>query len=58
MSKGSNDSLDVPVSNFKKYLGATGLRYIQMEWANHVQDIEEWNFKETIRHTEQKFSMD
>ena len=60
MSTGSDnsDSLDVPANLFKKYLEATAVKYIQMGRANHVQDTEECNFEETIRHTEQKFSMD
>ena len=37
----SNDSLDVPAINIKKYLGATGVRYIQMGQANHVQENKE-----------------
>ena len=42
-SKDSNDSMDVPVINFKKYMGATGVRYIQMGQASHVQENKEWN---------------
>ena len=34
----SNDSMDVPAIIFKKYLGATGVRYIQMEQGSHVQE--------------------
>ena len=58
MSTGSNDSLYVPAINSKKYFGATDLRYIQIGRANQVQDNEEWNLEETIRHIEQKFSKD
>ena len=58
MLTGSNDSLDVPVKNFKKYFEATGERYIQMERANHVQENAEWKPEKPIRHTEQNISMD
>ena len=40
-SANSNDSMDVPAINFKKYLGTTGVRYIQMGQASHVQENKE-----------------
>ena len=42
----------------KKSIGATGVRYIQMGQASHVQENKEWNLKETIRQAERKFSTD
>ena len=50
--------MDVPAKHFKKYLGATGVRYIQMGQASHVEENEELNLEETIRQAEQKFSTD
>ena len=47
--------MDVPAENFKKCLGATGVRYIPMGQANHVQENKEWNLEETIRQGEQKY---
>ena len=49
-SANSNDSMDVPA---KKYLGATGVKYIQLGQASHVQENEEWNLEETVRQDEQ-----
>ena len=37
-STSSADSLDVPAINFKRYLGTTGVRYIQMGQASHIQN--------------------
>ena len=54
----SNDSLDVPAINFKRYLGATGTRYIQMGQASHTQGGKKWDLEETIRQAEQKFTTD
>ena len=31
--------------NFRKYLGATGVRYIRMCQASHVQENKEWNLE-------------
>ena len=36
-STSSADSFDVPAINFKRYLGTTGVRYIQMGQASHIQ---------------------
>ena len=58
MASHSNDSLDVPAINFKKYLGATKVRYVQMRQASHVQHNNELNLEETIRQAEQKFTTD
>ena len=56
MSTNSNNSIDVPTVNSKKYLGATGVRYVQMGQASHVQENNEWNLEETVRQAEHKFS--
>ena len=37
-STSSIESLGVRAINFKKYMGATGARYIQMGQASHVQE--------------------
>ena len=58
MSSHSNNSIDVPVTNFKKYLGANGVRYIQMRQASHVQNNNEWNLEKIIRQAEQKLATD
>ena len=50
--------MDVPAINFKKYLGATGVMYIQMGQASHVQENKEWNLEEPIWQAERKFSTD
>ena len=52
-STGSADSLDVPAINFKRYLGTTGVRYIQMGQASHIQNEKKWDLEETIRQVEQ-----
>ena len=57
-STGSADSLDVPAINFKRYLGTTGVRYIQMGQASHIQNENKWDPEETIRQAEQKFTTD
>ena len=57
-SNNSNDSMEVPAINIKKYLGVTGVRYIQMGQASHDRENQEWNLEETIRQAEQKFSTD
>ena len=54
----SNESINVPAIIFKKILGATGLRFIQMRQASHVQNNNEWNLGETVRQAEQKFATD
>ena len=57
-STGSADSLDVPAINFKRYLGTTGVRYIQMGQASHIQNENKWDLEETIRQADQKFTTD
>ena len=58
MSSDSDQTIAVPAINFKRYLGATSVRYVQMGTASKVQYNEEWDLKETIRQAEQKFSTD
>ena len=58
MSSDSDQTIAVPAINFKRYLGATSGRYIQMGTASKVQYNEEWDLEETIRQAEQKFSTD
>ena len=58
MSSDSDQTIAVPAINFKRYLGATSVRYIQMGTASKVQYNEEWDLEETIRQAEQKFSTD
>ena len=57
-SKSSANSLFVPTINFKRYLGTTGVRYIQMGQASHIQNENKWDLEETIRQAEQKFTTD
>ena len=58
MSSDSDQTIDVPAINFKRYLGATSVRYIQMGTASKVHYNEEYDLEETIRQAEQKFSTD
>ena len=57
-STSSIEFLGVSAINFKKYIGATGVRYIQMGQASHIQEENKWDLKETIRQAEQKFATD
>ena len=57
-SSDSDQTIAVPTINFKRYLGATSVRYIQMGTASRVQYNEEWDLEETIRQAEQKLSTD
>ena len=57
-STSSIEALGVPAINFKKYVGATGVRYIQMGQASHVQEENKWDLDDTIRQAEQKFTTD
>ena len=57
-STSSNNSIDVPAINFKRYLGATEVRYIQMGRASHNQVDNPWDLAETARQAEQKFTTD
>ena len=54
----SADLFDVPAINFKRYVGTTGVRYIQMGQASHIQGENKWNLDKTIRQAEQKFTTD
>ena len=47
-----------PAINFKQYLGATGVRYIQMGQASHIETNKSWELEETVRQAEQKFTTD
>ena len=58
MSSDSDQTTAVPAINFKRYLGATSVRYIQMGTASRVQYNEEWDLEVTICQAEQKFSID
>ena len=57
-STSSIKSLGVPAIKFKKYIGATDVRYIQMGQASHIQEENKWDLEETIRQAEQKFATD
>ena len=52
------NSFDVPAINFERYLGTTGVRYIQMGQASHIQNENKWDLEETIRQAVQKFTTD
>ena len=56
MSSDSEQTIAVPAINFKRYLGATSVRYIQMGTASKVQYEDKWDLEETVRQVEQKFS--
>ena len=58
MSFDSDPTIAVPAINFKKYLGATSVRYIKMGTASRVQYTEEWDLEETMKQVDQKFSTD
>ena len=58
MSINSNDSMGVQVTDFKKYLRVTEVRYLQLGPAIQVQENNERNLEETIRQIEQKVSTD
>ena len=57
-STSSIESFGVPVISFKRYLGSTGVRYIQMGQTSHVQEDNKWDLEETMRQAEQKFTTD
>ena len=57
-STSSVESFGVPAINFKKYLGTTSVRYIQMAQASHIQNESKWDLEETISQAEQKFTTD
>ena len=54
----SVETFGVPAIIFKKYLGTTGKRYIQMGQASHIQNEKKWDLKETIKQAEQKLTTD
>ena len=54
----SNNLTDVPAINFKRYLGATGVRYVQMGPSSHIQADKSWDLEETVRQAEHKFTAD
>ena len=54
----SNNLTDVPAINFKRYLGATGVPYVQMGQASHIQADKSWDLEETVRQAEHKFTAD
>ena len=58
MSSGSENTIAVPAINFKRYLGATGVRYINMGKASKIQQNNEWDLEDTVRQVEQKFATD
>ena len=53
MSSGSEYTFAVPAINFKRYLGATGFRYINMGKGSKIQTNNERDLEETIRQVEQ-----
>ena len=58
MSSGSENTIAVPAINFKRYLDATGVRYINMGKASKIQTSSDWDLEETVRQVEQKFATD
>ena len=54
----SIESLVVEPINFKKYIRATGVRYIQMGHASHVHEENKWDLEGTIIQAEQNFATD
>ena len=57
-STSSVESFGVPAINFKKYIGTTGVRYIQMGQAIHIHNENKWDLEETIRQAEQNITTD
>ena len=57
-STSSNNSIDVPAINFKWYLGAAGVRYIQMRQASYIQTDKSRDLEEIARQAEQLFTTD
>ena len=55
-STSSVESFGVPAIKFTKYLGTTGVRYIQMGQASLIQNDNKWDLEETIRQAEQKLT--
>ena len=46
MPSGSENTIAIPATNFKRYLEATGIRYINMGQASKIQDNPEWDLEE------------
>ena len=59
-SSDSANTTAVPEINFKRYLGATVVRYINMGQASEIQDNPKWDLEESrgVRQVEQKFAID
>ena len=49
MSSGSENAIAVPAISFKRYLGATGVRYINMGKTSKIQTSSRWDLEETVR---------
>ena len=58
MSSESDKTIAVPAINFKLYLRATVVRYINMAQASEIQGNLNWDLKESVRQVEQKFATD
>ena len=58
MSSGSENTIAVPAINFRQYLGATGVRFINLGQASKIQPNNEWDSEETIPQLVQKFTTD
>ena len=58
VSSNSDQTIAVPAINFKRYLGTTGVRYIQMGKASKIQNSEDWDLEETVQQVEQNFATD
>ena len=58
-STSSVELFGVPAIKFKKYIGTTGVGYIQMGQTSHIQNENKWDLaEETIRHAEHKCTTD
>ena len=58
MSSNSDQNNAEPAIYFKRYLGPTRMRYIQMGTASKVHNNDQWNLEETVRQLERKCSLD
>ena len=58
MSSGSESTIALLAINFNCYLGATGVKYINMGKASKIQQNNEWDLQDTVRQVEQKFATD
>ena len=57
-SSDSDNTVAVPAKKFKRYLGAIGVRYINMGKASQVQDSPLWDLEKTVLEVEQTFATD